>query len=78
MIVAIMFVGVIALQPATASATDCVITSTLKVGSTGTQVVCLQQKLDVTTDGYFGAITKAAVMAFQAENSLVADGIVRK
>lgn len=63
---------------------------TLKMGSTGSQVMSLQQTLNaagftVSATGagspgmessYFGAKTKAAVMAFQASKGLAADGIV--
>jgi hypothetical protein len=63
---------------------------TLKMGSTGSQVMSLQQALNnagfiVSTSGagspgmestYFGAKTKAAVQAFQAARVLTADGVV--
>lgn len=57
-------------------------TVTLKVGSTGSAVQGLQQMLTGlgyhvgTIDGQFGGRTRAAVMAFQADNHLVSDGIV--
>ena len=65
-------------------------TTTLKQGSTGAQVLSLQQTLNLTsckvaTSGagapgnestYFGAKTKAAVQCFQASNGLTADGVV--
>jgi len=73
-VVAIMFVGVVAVS-STASA-DCTITSTLRVGSTGSEVSCLQSKVGATADGVFGPMTKAAVQAFQTNNGLVADGVV--
>ncbi|MFZ2072068.1 MAG: peptidoglycan-binding domain-containing protein, partial [Minisyncoccia bacterium] len=76
MIFAVMFVGVVALKATTASASDCSITTTLKFGMRSADVSCLQEKLSVSPmSGYFGNITKAAVMAFQASNSLTADGI---
>jgi len=59
----------------TASA-DCSITTTLKVGSTGTEVSCLQTKVGATADGSFGPMTKASVMAYQASHGLSADGVV--
>jgi hypothetical protein len=64
--------------------------ATLKVGSTGSQVMSLQQTLNMTSckvstygagaPGYetstFASKTKAAVMCFQAAKGLTADGIV--
>jgi peptidoglycan hydrolase-like protein with peptidoglycan-binding domain len=77
MIVAFLVVGVMAVMPVTKANADCSITSTLKQGMKSTQVLCLQQKLNVTpATSYFGTITKAAVMAFQKANSLTADGVV--
>ncbi len=55
---------------------DCSITTTLKVGSSGTEVQCLQTKVGATADGAFGPMTKAAVMAYQANHALSADGVV--
>ena len=64
-VVAIMFVGAFALNAETAAA-DCSITSTLRLGSKGAQVVCLQTALGgLTADGNFGPKTKAAVVAWQ-------------
>ncbi len=74
LVVAVMLVGVVAFAP-TADAVDCTITSTLRVGSRGADVQCLQSSLGLTADGVFGPMTKAGVEAFQASNSLVADGI---
>lgn len=52
-------------------------TVTLKQGSTGPQVVSLQATLGgLVTDGSFGPMTKAAVMAFQTSKGLTADGVV--
>ncbi|HZU98172.1 MAG TPA: alpha/beta fold hydrolase [Planctomycetota bacterium] len=56
--------------------------SVLEQGSTGSDVVELQQKLSAlgdytgTVDGDFGPGTKKAVMAFQSANGLTADGVV--
>jgi hypothetical protein len=75
MTVAIMFVGVVATHATTAAA-DCSITTTLRVGSKGAEVQCLQTALGgLTVDGDFGPATKAAVMKFQTNEGLVADGI---
>ncbi len=65
-----------------AVAADCVISSTLRVGSTGTEVKCLQESLNLSesfrlsADGKFGPKTKASVVAWQASNRLAPDGIV--
>lgn len=53
----------------------------LQQGSSGAAVVNLQNLLNkfnsgLKVDGVFGAATRAAVVAFQAKNSLTADGIV--
>lgn len=54
----------------------------LKVGSTGSEVKQVQQKLkrwgyySGSVDGIFGSGTKKAVVAFQKKNGLSADGIV--
>jgi len=77
MVVAVMFVvaGVVK-TPTAAASTACTITSTLKVGSSGAEVVCLQTALGgLTADGSFGPKTKAAVMAWQTKEGLVADGV---
>lgn len=49
---------------------------TLRKGSRGNDVRTLQRILHLQEDGIFGDITKEAVVAFQKENGLVADGIV--
>ncbi len=57
----------------------CTLTMTLKQGMRNADVSCLQAKLGVTpATGYFGSITKAKVMAFQASQvpALTADGVV--
>lgn len=48
----------------------------LKVGSRGKEVKELQEFLNIGADGIFGVGTKAAVQKWQANNNLVADGIV--
>lgn len=55
---------------------ECIIITTLRLGSRGAEVECLQGKVGAVQDGNFGPMTKFAVMSFQARNSLVADGIV--
>lgn len=75
MTVAIMFVGVVALNANHAAAADCTITSTLRVGSKGEQVKCLQAAVGATADGSFGKKTAAAVKVWQAAKGLVADGV---
>ena len=53
----------------------CAINITLRAGSSGEQVKCLQRVVGVTADGKFGPKTKAAVKAWQSAKNLVADGI---
>ena len=48
----------------------------LKIGSKGSDVRLLQEKLRLTADGDFGPGTEAKVKAWQAANGLTADGIV--
>jgi peptidoglycan hydrolase-like protein with peptidoglycan-binding domain len=50
----------------------------LQVGSRGAAVVVLQRGLKVTADGDFGPKTKAAVVAFQTAQHLLANGIVTR
>ena len=58
------------------SSADAAITSTLKKGSRGSQVTELQTNLGVSpATGYFGNLTKAAVMAWQSSKGLTADGV---
>lgn len=67
---------------ADAGATTCGITTSLKLGSTGDDVLCLQQALAAAgvysgpTTGTFDDTTDAAVRAFQSSNALLDDGIV--
>jgi peptidoglycan hydrolase-like protein with peptidoglycan-binding domain len=65
------------------ASTNCFIyTQTLTVGSTGAQVTALQTRLTMeglfsaNTTGYFGSITRASVMAYQAKVGLPTVGIV--
>ena len=59
-------------------------TPTLKFGSTGNITKLLQEQLTSLgystngIDGYFGNNTKAAIIRYQANNGLLADGIVGK
>ena len=48
----------------------------LKIGSRGKEVKELQEFLNTNADGIFGVGTKALVQKWQANNNLVADGIV--
>lgn len=48
----------------------------LRKGDKGNAVKDLQEFLEITADGDFGPGTEAAVKKWQAENGLVADGIV--
>jgi peptidoglycan hydrolase-like protein with peptidoglycan-binding domain len=61
----------------TATATD----PTLHQGDSGAAVTELQQLLNakganIAVDGVFGDVTRAAVVQFQQQNGIVADGIV--
>jgi hypothetical protein len=57
-------------------------TQSLKIGSKGNDVTELQKLLASTgyetgsADGYFGSITKKAVIKFQGDNKLFTDGLV--
>ena len=51
------------------------LTTTLTIGSNSVTVKALQEKLGIGADGSFGLGTKRAVRAYQAKNSLLADGI---
>lgn len=55
---------------------DCTIITTLRLGSRGAEVQCLQGKVGIMADGSFGPLTKGAVIAFQAKHGLITDGIV--
>ena len=55
---------------------SCVVTSTLKIGSRGIEVQCLQNKIGVSSDGIFGPLTYAAVKIFQNTHNLKPDGII--
>jgi peptidoglycan hydrolase-like protein with peptidoglycan-binding domain len=46
------------------------------MGDSGDDVKALQHALKITEDGDFGPATRAAVMAFQQANGLLADGVV--
>ena len=48
----------------------------LKVGSRGSQVKLLQEKLGLGNDGIFGRGTERAVKEWQSKNGLTADGLV--
>jgi hypothetical protein len=56
----------------------CSITTTLRLGSKGSEVQCLQTILKISADGSFGLKTKVAVMAFQKLHNLTPDGVVGK
>ena len=78
MIVGILVVAgsVVSVGTANQAYADCIIASTLRVGSSGFEVQCLQGIVGVSIEGKFGPITEAAVKEWQASHSLVADGIV--
>ena len=65
--------GIVAVQQADAA---CSITTTLRQGSTGAEVVCLQTSLGgLTPDGNFGPLTRAAVVNWQSISGLTPDGV---
>ena len=68
----------VANQGTTAStASSYTYSSDLTVGSTGAAVTALQNQLGVSpATGYFGSITKAAVVAYQSANGLPSTGYV--
>ncbi|AZV43740.1 hypothetical protein BAOM_3131 [Peribacillus asahii] len=57
------------------SAVSASTSSTLKVGSRGSDVKELQKALGIPADGIFGKDTEKAVKAFQKKNKLAVDGI---
>src|SRR6185436_18017528 len=48
----------------------------LKIGSFGPEVGCIQSKLGIEIDGFFGPLTRLAILAFQTRNGLAVDGVV--
>jgi len=58
------------------SPSTCVIIQTLRLGSRGDQVKCLQTKLNILSDGIFGPKTRASVIFFQQSHNLTPDGVV--
>lgn len=76
--------GAAVFMPMVASAEGYTFTKLLKVGVRGTEVSNLQTVLKADSaiypqglvTGYFGSMTKAAVIKYQAKNGLGADGIV--
>jgi L,D-peptidoglycan transpeptidase YkuD (ErfK/YbiS/YcfS/YnhG family) len=77
--------GVVAVDAMRSDATAdaaCSISVTLRSGSSGTAVVCLQSRLNRLgfdagpVDGQFGPLTRAAVVRFQRARGLAADGVV--
>lgn len=48
----------------------------IRRGSRGEQVKMVQEKLGLDADGIFGGGTEAAIVKWQKENDLVADGII--
>lgn len=66
-------VGVVA--PSSAEAQVCTITMTLRQGSTGAEVMCLQSLVGASPDGKFGPMTAAAVKVWQTSKGLAPDGV---
>lgn len=64
-----------------AAQSNTVVEPTLRQGDRGPAVIDLQNLLNkngakLTVDGFFGSLTRAAVVAFQQRKGLLADGIV--
>lgn len=60
----------------TSATTGTTFTRNLTVGSSGADVTALQTKLGVSATGYFGSLTKAAVMSYQTANGIPSTGYV--
>lgn len=60
----------------TSATTGTTFTRDLTVGSSGADVTALQTKLGVSATGYFGSLTKAAVMSYQTANGIPSTGYV--
>ena len=81
-VAALAAVGTFAVPVAETSAA-CSVSSYLTQGKRGSeQVRCLQQSLNAKgfnsgpVDGWFGPVTRGAVVAYQSANGLVVDGVV--
>ena len=80
----IVSIGVVVADTAHSSPAQaaCTIGTTLRVGSTGVAVRCLQSRLNALgydagpVDGWFGSMTRSAVVRFQRAKGLTVDGIV--
>jgi len=74
--------AVVATSGAPASAVSCTVSITLRQGSSGSAVTCLESRLKELgyslsgPDTYFGTTTTTAVKAFQSSKGLLVDGIV--
>jgi protein MpaA len=74
--------AVVAATSAPVSAVSCTISVTLRQGSSGSAVTCLESRLKELgyslsgPDTYFGTTTTSAVKAFQKSKGLLVDGIV--
>jgi peptidoglycan hydrolase-like protein with peptidoglycan-binding domain len=58
------------------STTTQTLTKTLIIGTKGDQVKILQNKLKVESTGYFGSLTRSAVIKFQKDNNITQTGTV--
>jgi len=65
-----------AAKAAVTSSASVTFTKDLTVGSRGADVTALQNALGVTSTGYFGSVTKAAVVSYQKAHGLPATGYV--
>jgi peptidoglycan hydrolase-like protein with peptidoglycan-binding domain len=72
----LIFILLLAFTQAVSAQNPCNLTSTMRIGSKGDEVKCLQTLIGVNADGKFGPLTKAKVVSFQLSKGLVPDGIV--
>ena len=73
---AVSAVALVAIFVAAKASATIVVPPTLKVGSTGTQVMNVQTVVGAVADGSFGPMTKAKVATWQSAHGLTVDGVV--
>ena len=79
--IGLLVLGAAAVMPGTASAQSCTFARTLYVGSSGSDVFCLQNWLaaqgyfNVAATGYYGPVTQQAVIRWQLAQGQAATGV---